>query len=212
MQTIQTREYKKKAPKNKRGAGLKHSREDTKRENAKLEKVIRKKKAALEAALITPPAIEQFKQQMNTELKDKIEEIFMRYRPESPEDKAARLEKGEEKKQGPKVLFGIGEVVKSIERKRAKLVLIANNVDPLVVVLFLPALCKKMGVSYAIYDAKERLGAIVRRKSAACLALEEVVPGLEPLITEVNEQFSDRYQETMKTWGRPETRAEKDQN
>ncbi|KAH9386697.1 large subunit ribosomal protein L7Ae [Nematocida major] len=205
MQIIQPTEHKVKNPRNKRNSGMKHSAAMAKKEREQLDRTIVKKKAALEAALKCPPAIQQFKQKMDSELKDKIEEIFLRYKPENPEEKAKRLEEGKEK---PKtsIQFGIRQIVKMVEKKKAKLVLIANNVDPIVVVLFLPSLCKKMGVSYAIYDSKERLGAMVGRKAAACIALDEVVPGLEPLISEVNEQFSDKYAETMKKWGKPESK------
>lgn len=195
-------QYKVKMPRNKRSGGQRHTAEDSKREKAKLDATIAKKKRALENALKCPPAIHQFRQKMDAELKDKIEEIFMQYRPESSEDRAKREEEGKEKK-GLCVKSGIREVVKLIEKKKAKIVLIANDTDPIEVVLFLPSLCKKMGVSYAIFDTRKRLGAIVRRNSAVCLALTEVVPGLEGLIKEVDEQFSDRYAETMKTWGKP---------
>lgn len=41
-----------------------------------------------------------------------------------------------------------------IENKKASLVLIANDVDPIELVVFLPALCRKMGVPYAIVKGK----------------------------------------------------------
>lgn len=202
MQIIQPTEHKVKNPRNKRNSGKKHSAEMANQERKAQDKVIRRKKAALEGALKCPPAIQQFRQKMDEELKDKIEEVFKRYKPETPEEKAKRIEEKREKAE-VELQFGIRQIVKQIERKKAKLVLIANNVDPIVVVLFLPSLCKKMGVSYAIYDSKERLGAMVGRKAAACVAIQEVVPGLEPLIKEVNEQFSEKYEETMKKWGKP---------
>jgi len=189
-----------KYPRNRRNAGRKHSASDAENELKKQSAVISRKKEALVSALKAPPAVHQFNQKMDEELKGKIEEIFLKYKPETPEERAARIEKKEEKKQ-VSIRFGIREVVSIIEKKRAKLVLIANNVDPLVVVLFLPALCKKMGVSYAVFDTKERLGAMVGRKTAACVAIEEVVPGLKGLISEVDEQFSSRYSEIMSTWG-----------
>jgi large subunit ribosomal protein L7Ae len=50
----------------------------------------------------------------------------------------------------------------SVEKKKAQLVLIANDVDPIELVLFLPALCRKMGVPYCIVKNKARLGRVVR--------------------------------------------------
>ncbi len=50
----------------------------------------------------------------------------------------------------------------SVEKKKAQLVLIANDVDPIELVIFLPALCRKMGVPYCIVKNKARLGRVVR--------------------------------------------------
>ena len=41
-------------------------------------------------------------------------------------------------------------------------------------VLFLPALCRKMGVPYCIVKGKARLGALVRRKTCTCVAVTQV--------------------------------------
>ncbi|KAI5172925.1 large subunit ribosomal protein L7Ae [Nematocida sp. LUAm3] len=201
MQPVERMEYKKKAPRNRRNSGQKHTKEMANAEREQQEKTIQKSKKALINAIKCPPAIHQFRQKMDEELKDKIEEVFNQYKPETDEEKAKRIEENREKKLALK--FGIREVVKMIERKKAKLVLIANDVDPIVVVLFLPSLCKKMGVSYAIYDSKTRLGKMIGRKSAACVAITEVVPGLQALIDETDELFSKKYSETMKTWGKP---------
>ena len=58
----------------------------------------------------------------------------------------------------------MNHVVSLIENKKAKLVLIANDVDPIELVVFLPALCKKMGVPYAIVKGKARLGTLVHKR------------------------------------------------
>lgn len=42
------------------------------------------------------------------------------------------------------------------------------------VVLFLPALCRKMGVPYCIIKGKARLGRLVRRKTCSVVALTQV--------------------------------------
>ena len=43
---------------------------------------------------------------------------------------------------------------------KAQLVVIAHDVDPIELVVWLPALCRKMGVPYAIVKGKARLGAV----------------------------------------------------
>jgi large subunit ribosomal protein L7Ae len=53
-------------------------------------------------------------------------------------------------------------------------VIIAHDVDPIELVIWLPALCRKMGVPYAIVKGKSRLGQIVHSKTATALALTSV--------------------------------------
>ena len=52
--------------------------------------------------------------------------------------------------------------------------MIANDVDPIEMVMFLPALCRKMGVPYCIVKNKSRLGRVCRRKTTTCLAITQV--------------------------------------
>ena len=61
-----------------------------------------------------------------------------------------------------------------IEAKKASLVVIANDVDPIELVVYLPALCRKMGVPYVIVKNKSRLGTVIHHKTAAVLAVTEV--------------------------------------
>lgn len=49
-----------------------------------------------------------------------------------------------------------------------------NTLLLLQVVLFLPALCRKMGVPYCIIKGKARLGRLVRRKTCTTVALTQV--------------------------------------
>ena len=67
------------------------------------------------------------------------------------------------------------------------------------IVLFLPALCRKMGVPYAIVKGKARLGRVVHRKTATCLALANVnpedKPALSKLVEAVKTNFNDRSDE-----------------
>lgn len=43
---------------------------------------------------------------------------------------------------------------------KAQLVVIAHDVDPIELVVWLPALCRKMGVPYCIVKGKSRLGQV----------------------------------------------------
>jgi ribosomal protein L7Ae-like RNA K-turn-binding protein len=72
------------------------------------------------------------------------------------------------------VKYGLNHVVALIEAKKASLVVIAHDVDPIELVIFLPALCRKMGVPYVIVKGKARLGTVVHKKTAAVLTLQDV--------------------------------------
>ena len=60
--------------------------------------------------------------------------------------------------------------------KRAKLVCIANDVDPLEVVLWLPTLCIKMNVPFCIVKGRARLGTIVNQKKCSSVAVVALKP------------------------------------
>ena len=72
------------------------------------------------------------------------------------------------------VKYGLNHTVALIEAKKASLVVIAHDVDPIELVVFLPALCRKMGVPYVIVKGKARLGTVVHKKTAAVLTLQDV--------------------------------------
>ena len=62
----------------------------------------------------------------------------------------------------------------SSKPKRQLSFIIAHDVDPIELVIFLPALCRKMGVPYVIVKGKARLGTVVHKKTAAVVAIQEV--------------------------------------
>lgn len=72
-------------------------------------------------------------------------------------------------------------------------------------VLFLPALCRKMGVPYCIVKGKARLGLLVRRKTCSAIALTQVDAGdranFTKLIEAIKTNFNDRGDELRRHWG-----------
>merc|ERR1712213_227432 len=100
---------------------------------------------------------------------------------------------------------GVNTVTTLVEQKKASLVIIAHDVDPLEIVLFLPALCRKMGVPYCIVKNKARLGRVVRRKTCSCLAITNVESSdrtaLNKLVETVKTNYNERAEEIKKHWG-----------
>jgi len=102
------------------------------------------------------------------------------------------------------VKCGLNHVTQLVEDKKAKLVLIASDVNPVELVLWLPALCRRMGVPYAIVNNKGRLGSLVRLKKSAVLALTEVraedKAALDKLVDIANAKFVNN-KELGRKWG-----------
>lgn len=61
------------------------------------------------------------------------------------------------KKKG-KVKIGVNEVTKAIERGSAKLVLIAQDVDPIEIVMHLPLICREKNIPCSAVKTKKELG------------------------------------------------------
>merc|ERR1712154_612960 len=100
---------------------------------------------------------------------------------------------------------GINKVVNLVERKQAQLVLIAHDVDPIEIVVYLPALCRKMDVPYCIVKGKARLGQLVGRKQCTAVAFSEIKnehkQELAKLVETVKTNYNERADEIRKHWG-----------
>jgi len=103
------------------------------------------------------------------------------------------------------VKYGINHITRLVEQKKAKLVIIADDVDPVEIVVWLPALCRKMQVPYAIVKGKARLGTVVGKKTATALAIVNVNKDdkaeFGTLATAIKENYNDRFDETRRAWG-----------
>merc|ERR1712086_187848 len=81
----------------------------------------------------------------------------------------------EVKSKKPQVVkYGLNHVTTLIENKIAKLVVIAHDVDPIELVCWLPALCRKKDIPYCIIKGKGRLGSVVHQKSTSSCAITSV--------------------------------------
>lgn len=93
----------------------------------------------------------------------------------------------------------------NLQNKKANLVVIADDVDPIELVVFVPALCRKMGVPYVIVKNKARLGTVVHKKKAAILTLQDVrsedSSELAKLVSAAKANFNDKFEEHRRHWG-----------
>jgi large subunit ribosomal protein L7Ae len=141
-----------------------------------------------------------------------------KYSPETRQQKAARLKKAaQEKVQDKKVKtskkkigdkpvtlkYGLKHVTYLVEQKKAKLVLIASDVEPVELVVFLPTLCKAMDIPYAIVQNKSRLGRIVHKKSAAVACLTDFKEHQTELAN-ITRVCRDSFNNVVPTFKKPE--------
>uniref|UniRef100_A0A9L0II58 60S ribosomal protein L7a n=1 Tax=Equus asinus TaxID=9793 RepID=A0A9L0II58_EQUAS len=108
-------------------------------------------------------------------------------------------------KRPPVLRAGVNTVTTLMENKKAQLVVIAHDVDPIELVVFLPALCRKMGVPYCIIKAKARLGRLVHRKTCTTVTVTQVNSedkgALAKLVEAIRTNYNDRYNEIGRYWG-----------
>ncbi|EZG46250.1 60S ribosomal protein L7A [Gregarina niphandrodes] len=144
---------------------------------------VQRKRAILLTKLKVPPAINQFRHTANRSQATEALRLLSAYRPESAAQKKERLAKEAEaraageapkSKKTERLVWGLDDVTKAIENKKAQLVVIPHDVDPVELVCWLPALCRKMNVPYCIIKGKQRLGALVHQKTCTAVALTDV--------------------------------------
>lgn len=166
--------------------------------------------------LKVPPAVNQFKTTLGASDAKSLFSLLEKYRPETVAQKNKRLlevakkpaeeQKPEKVEKAKRFLHhGLNNVTTLIEKKKAKLVIIAHDVDPLELVLWLPTLCRKKDVPYVIVKGKSRLGRAVHRKTTSVLALTDVESkdsaSLATFVQKAKDTFNSRYPTAMKTYG-----------
>jgi len=175
---------------------------------------LQRQRRVLSKRLRVPPSLNVFTKTMDKTTTMNVFKFLSGYKPETKQKKAERL-RGEAEaraagktveKSKPFVLkYGLNHVTGLIEQKKAQLVLIAHDVSPIELVLWLPNLCKKMNVPFAIVKNKANLGVLCNKKSATCVAVTRVKPEdkatFEKLVEAVNENYGQIYATASRKWG-----------
>jgi len=180
---------------------------------------LQRQKRVLLKRLKVPPVINQFSHTIDKATAQQLFTLLEKYSPESRKQKKQRLlakAKAETKTEGaapaavetkrPKVIkFGLNHITALVEQKKARLVVIAHDVDPVELVMWLPTLCRKKGVPYLIVKGKARLGKVVHQKTATALCVVDMDQkdhkDLSNFITKATENFNERYSQHMKMEG-----------
>merc|ERR1712141_950586 len=129
---------------------------------------LQRQRAVIQQRLKVPPSIHQFSQTLDKQTATQLFKLAAKYPTESKAQRKERLVaraqaraegKADEPTPRPASLAsGINKIVSLVEKKQAQLVVIAHDVEPIEVVIYLPALCRKMDVPYCIVKGKSRLG------------------------------------------------------
>jgi len=180
---------------------------------------LQRKRRILYLRLKVPPAIAQFTRTLDKATAFQVFKLLSKYRPEErsvrvkrlAEIAKGRLQARESKtpftappKRIKNVVHGIRQVTALVESKRAKLVVIAHDVDPVDIVVWLPALCRKLDIPYVIVKGKARLGALVYKKNTSVVAVAEVnkedAKDLGNLVAQARQSFNENV-EARRQWG-----------
>ena len=177
---------------------------------------IQRQRKVLYQRLKVPPSINQFNNTLDKNLSLNLFKLLHKYRPEDAAAKKERIaamaaakeaggDEEESKKKPLYVKYGINHITKLCEDKKAQLVCIAHDVDPIELVVWLPAVCRKMDIPYCIVKSKSRLGALVHKKTATAVALTSVRPedrhDFSQLVTAIRQQYNENAKQIERTWG-----------
>jgi large subunit ribosomal protein L7Ae len=174
---------------------------------------IQRQRAVIYQRLKVPPSVNQFTKTLGKNEAMTVFTLFNKYRPLTDAAKKQRVKESAAaaasggtapERATHQVKFGLKHVTTLVEEKKAELVLIACDVDPIELVMWLPALCRKMQVPFMIVKDKARLGALVHQKTAAVIALtgvdKEDKAQLDLLKNLAKEKYNNN-QELVRKWG-----------
>lgn len=173
---------------------------------------LQRQKKILMQRLKVPPALNQFNKTLDKNQAAELFKLLMGYQPETKAEKTARLESvaaataaKENTSSGPPpptLKFGLKHVTTLIEQKKAKLVVIAHDVDPIELVVWLPALCRKMDIPYAIVKGKSRLGTLTHQKNSSVVAITNVKKEDEGKLKSLSDNFREQFNDKVeRRWG-----------
>lgn len=165
--------------------------------------LLQRQRRVLYDRIKVPGALNQFTYTLTRDKVKAVLNLLQKYKPETKAEKKQRLQsqaqdKVDKKAQDPAkkpymLKTGLNHISHLVETKKAKLVVIAHDVDPIELVLWLPSLCRQMDVPFCIVKSKSRLGKLVNMKTATCLALTDVRKEDSAALAKVVEMCNNEY-------------------
>lgn len=175
--------------------------------------VVQRQRRVLLQRLKVPPSLNQFNHTIDKNQTGQLMQFLAKYKPETKMDKKKRLLVEAQKrvegvaptsKKPVNLKYGINTVTQLVESKRAKLVVIAHDVDPIELVVWLPALCRRKDIPYCILKSKARLGKLVHKRTVSAVAIDNVKKEdqgeLDVFRRNMKSQFNENV-ELRRRWG-----------
>ena len=154
-----------------------------------------------------PPAIFQFSKTLDKNMSSQLFQLLSNYRRTESVSKHNMFKskiKNSTNKDLVLIRHGINTVAKLVKNQKALFVLIANDVNPIDCVVWLPTLCTKMNIPYCIVKSKSKLGALVNRKKTSCICITYIHSNdnenFQKLLDCFRKNFNDRYSDAIKRW------------
>lgn len=152
--------------------------------------LFQRKRRELIRRLKVPPILNPFYDVLPRNYSYSLFRLLSKYRPESRSSKNERLKSisnkskaeidtlnlQDENKKPIYLKFGLKHVTQLVEKNLAKLVVIACDVDPIELVLWLPSLCDSFSIPYCVVKNKSQLGKLVHQKTCSAICLTSVYP------------------------------------
>ena len=170
----------------------------------------------LERRVKVPPTLNQFRQTLDRSTRTNLMKLLQKYKPETTKARKERISAAAKAKAADKkkavatkapiaLVTGLQEVTRTIEKGTARMVVIASDVDPIELVVWMPTLCRAQKVPYCIVKDKARLGELIGQRVCACVAIKNVhaedEAELASLTKSIKARFTARSETLKKKWG-----------
>jgi len=153
---------------------------------------IQRERKVLYQKLKIPPLIDQFTRSLDKDMIKQLLFTLSKYRKNSTDNLYNK------NKNIIYIKHGINNITNLIQKKKALFIVIANDVNPIELVIWLPALCQKMDIPFCIIKNKSRLGELVGKKATSCITLTSVLEAekneIQKLIDCFRHNFNNRVE------------------
>ncbi len=163
--------------------------------------LLQRQKRILFKRLKVPAVINQFTNTLTADKAKALFKLLAKYKPETRTEKKARLletaktqnEKQTDATKPRYIKSGLNHVTTLVEQGKAKLVVIAHDVDPIELVVWLPHLCRNKNIPYCFVKSKSRLGQLVNKKSTTCVAITDIRKEDAAELERLSQNFLQNY-------------------